>query len=216
MHLCSIPLAYLALLAGDDGRDKKENELVEEVRNRVCAVLSKLDPAPKDKAAAEQALRQELSRIVIEHAAKLRPANGSKKYVSSDKVFLLVLGANGVNGGNGTNVEAEDKQAKLIVAIAGNGSDSQGNGKVGGGGSASALTPSGIAVALGGSGGAGVGKDGGGGGGGAGSEGGVGSISLGGEGGKAVAGGGGDGGPGGGSGIKGVISIVEAVQKLGK
>lgn len=175
----------------------------------VMVALVNLHPDPKDKAAAEQRLRTEFSRIIDKYAPSLRPEEGSKRYVSNDESFVLVIAANGTNGKKGAEASVADDQVRVVVAIGGDGSPApQGGGA--GGGSASARARNGVAVALGGRGGDGRA---GGGGGGCGATGGIGSISLGGEGGKGNRSGS-NGGPAGGSGIVNAKAIIEAVEQL--
>ncbi len=200
----------------DDGKDP-----VEEFRAEVKALLANLGPDLKDKEPnvnKEEILRGELSQIIDKYSPKLRPARGSKRYVSKDKVFVLVIAANaGINETKGANAEAVDPQAHLVVAIGGDGSPGlTTNG--GAGGQAVAKAAKGVALAIGGRGGMarglnpGAGGLGGGGGGGSGAEGSTGSISLGGPGGKGFKNGA-DGGTGGGDEIVNPEAIRRAMRK---
>ena len=106
----------------------------------VMVALVNLHPDPKDKAAAEQRLRTEFSRIINKYAPSLRPEEGSKRYVSNDESFVLVIAANGTNGKKGAEASVADDQVRVVVAIGGDGSPApQGGGA--GGGSASARAP---------------------------------------------------------------------------
>jgi hypothetical protein len=206
-----LPFALVAALTGDGGQAKKEEDPVDQVQAKVCAVLAKLDPNPADRKQAEESLRQELYRIVDTDIAKLRPEKGSSTFASSDRRFLLVIAANNITGANGYNAEAQDDKALIVLAVAGDGGPEQGNEiRPGFGGGAEASAKNGIAIALGGRGGFG-----GGGGGGSQAEGAIGAIGLGGEGGKAP-GGGSKGGRGGSSGIDNPAAIVQALKKLNK
>jgi hypothetical protein len=176
-------------------------------------VLGKFDPDPNKKAAAEQQLRAALAKLIDKYSGELRPGAGPKKFVSADKAFVLVVAANGRDGGDGEAAEASDAGAKLVVAVGGDGSPARVGQPAGGGGSARAKAPAGVALALGGRGGAAGGGLAGGGGGGSAAAGGSGSIGLGGNGG---AGGDGRGGGAGGCKIDNPDAIIKAVKELQK
>jgi hypothetical protein len=209
-------LVLLFLLPARGALAQGADQSLEQFRAEVLAVLGKFDPNPKDEeaAAAEQQLRAALAKVVDKYSGQLRPAAGSKRYVSADKAFVLVIAADGRKGGKGEAAESEDARAKLVVAVGGGGTPAGPGQPAGGGGPARAKAPSGVALALGGRGGAGGGGMGGGGGGGSGAAGGIGSIALGGEGGQGN--GGGDGGAGGGSGIDNPDAVRKAVRELQK
>jgi hypothetical protein len=157
---------------------------VELLRTEAIAALKKFDSDPMKKKEAERQLRAELSKIVDKYSEKLRPAEGSKKHVSADKSFVLVIAANGLNGKDGERAEADDADAKLVLAVGGNGSPAAVGRQASGGGFARAKASGGVALALGGRGGAGGRKlGGGGGGGGSDATGDIGSVGLGGNGG---------------------------------
>ena len=178
----------------------------------LITALRNLQPDAKDEKAVEQSLRAELSKIIDQYGPSLRPKSGSQKYFSSDESFVLVIGANGLDGKAGVKATGSDGQARLVVVVGGDGGVGRSGKAAGAGGSANAKSPNGIAVALGGRGGNGGQGSGGGGGGGAGNcSGSVGSVSLGGQGGKGY-GGGGDGGTGSGNGIINPKAIVELVN----
>ncbi len=175
-------------------------------------MLSKFDPDPKNKEVAEKQLRADLSKVIDKYSKELRPGEGSKKYVSADKSFVLVIAASGRNGG-GDSAIGDGADAKLVVAVGGNGSPTQAEQTARGGGSAIAKAPSGVAVAIGGNGGAGGGGKGGGGGGASVAIGSIGGITLGGNGGSA--------GPGqeGGTGackVGNADAVIKAVKELQK
>jgi hypothetical protein len=179
------------------------DQLLGEFRTQVWAVLAKKNP------------QAELAEVVNKYAVQLRPLNGSKTYTSKDKAFVLVIAANGSNGEPGGDAQAEDKEARLVMAVAGDGGPAGGRNRGGNGGNASARAAAGVAVAVGGRGG-----DGGGGGGRGGNtkaEGKVGGIGLGGPGGKGIGPGAPGGGGGSGSGSGTVEAILEAAkEELGK
>jgi hypothetical protein len=198
-------LTGVAALAATTAVGQDPADSLQEFRREVCAVLAKLDPTPKDRAAAREALRRDLWKVVDKHA-KLRPDKGSKTYVSTDKAFVLVIAANGGPGLDGEGARADHKSALLVVAVGGVGGPAQGGKDAGGGGMADARAESGVAVALGGRGGVG-----GGGGAGAGGQGGIGLIGLGGEGGKSADGS--EGGEGGHLSTGNLKAIAEAARK---
>lgn len=189
---------------------EKEDKSFDQFQTEVKAVLEKLDPNPIDKGASEAKTRDELYLIVDKFAAKLRPVKGTKAYVSKDKTFVLVIAADASNAaGNGEDVTAADQEAKIVVAIGGNGFPAVMNvSGAGSGGSANATATSGVAISLGGRGGVG-----GGGGGGSGSKGAIGEVGLGGAGGLGF-GNDGAGGSGGGNGIVNPMAIIEAAKKF--
>jgi hypothetical protein len=203
---------------------------VEEFRAELTAFLLNAAPDLKNdersrikKAKAVNAVRKEIWEIIDKHAAKLRPAEGVKKYVSRDRDFVLVIAANpdGINSAEPKLAEIRDDQARLVVAIGGDGCPGRFGTNGGTGGPGIAKAPKGVAVALGGRGGdakfanqAGQGMAGGGGGGSI-AEGGIGSIALGGPGGNGFqgsGGGGGGGGSGGGAGIINPEAIRDAME----
>jgi RNA polymerase sigma factor (sigma-70 family) len=200
--------------AENEAQEKKEaEEPFEQLRAEVIAVLGKFDSDPKNKAAAEQQLRNALATIVDKYSEKLRPDMGSKKLVSADKTFVLVIAANGRNGKGGEVSEADDAVATLVVAVGGDGSPAGVGQTASGGGLARAKAPNGVALALGGRGGAGIGRMGGGGGGGSDAKGSIGSIGLGGNGGPS---GNGQEGGAGGCKIENADAIIKAVKALQK
>jgi hypothetical protein len=172
-------------------RDAMEDKAaLEEFRTQVIKHLANLPEDLKDGEVPDD-LRINLSQLLEKYSLRLRPRYGVKKYVSKDKNFLLVIAAN-ANGDSNTKpepAEAIDEQARLVVAIGGDGSPGPVTGSGQSGGSAIAEADKGVALALGGRGGepkfAGGGKAGGPGGP-ADAEGGVGSIELGGAGGKGL------------------------------
>jgi hypothetical protein len=166
-----------------------EAEPIELFRAEVIAALAKIEAAPRDAQEAEKQARAELVKIVDKYSAKLRPNEGSKKYVSQDKSLVLVIAANGQKGMGGGSAQVDDAEAKLVLAVGGNGSPAKDGQKATGGGAAIALARSGVAIAIAGNGGDGAAGLGGGGGGGAsGIFGGSGGISLSGSGGVGPAG----------------------------
>jgi hypothetical protein len=183
---------------------EKADELVAEFRTQLWAVLAKQNP------------QAELAEVVNKYAVQLRPPNGSKTYTSKDKAFVLVIAANGSNGEPGGDAQAEDTEARLVVAVAGDGGPAGGRNRGGNGGKASARAAGGVAVAVGGRGG-----DGGGGGGDGAStkvEGKVGGIGLAGPGGSGIGPGasGGAGGAGSSGGGNPLAIIEAAKEELGK
>jgi hypothetical protein len=179
---------------------EKADQLVAEFRTQLWAVLAK-----KNRQA-------ELAELVTKYAVQLRPPNRSKTYTSKDKAFVLVIAANGSNGEPGGDAQAEDKEARLVVAVAGDGSPVGGGKPAGRGGQATARAPSGVALAFGGRGGEGGGP-----GGHASVEGKIGGIGLGGPGGKGIGGGGAGGAGGSSSGGSNPKAIIEAAkEELGK
>jgi hypothetical protein len=98
-------------------------------------VLQHLEGNPTDPKAYERKLRTELYRVVDRYALLLRAERGTRKYVSADKSFILVIGSD-----KGEGVDARDDSALLVVAIAG--------GKA----AATARAGNGIAVAISGQG----------------------------------------------------------------
>lgn len=188
---------------------KKEDKSFEQFQSDIIDVLKKLDSNPKDKKAYEATVRGELYKIVDKYSENLRPDTGSKTYVSPDKTFVLVISANGKKeAGGGEKAVAIDNDAKIVVAIAGDGipyvKDTNNSG---GGGAAIAQGKKGVAIAI-----AGRGGNGGGGGGGAVGLGGIGGLGMGGEGGAAIAGVVGRGGDGQGSGIQNAQAIIDALK----
>jgi hypothetical protein len=174
-------------------------ELLDEFRAQVWAVLAKPNP------------QTELAAVVNRYAVQLRPEQGSKTYASRDKALVLVIAANGLPGQRGGDAEAEDKEARLVLAVAGDGGPTRGGTPAGNGGQARVRAPKGVAVALGGRGG-----EGGGAGGHAAVEGKSGGIGLGGPGGKGLAGGGAGGAGGNSSGGNPQAIIDAAKEELGK
>jgi hypothetical protein len=209
MLLHKVTLALLLILPAGRALAQEPEQPLEQLRAEVIAVLGKFDPDPKKKEMAEQQLRADLSKIIGRYSGKLRPDMGSKKHITADKAFVLVIAANGRNGGNGEAAEADDAQAKLVIAVSGDGSPALVGQPAGGGGSARAKAATGIALAVGGRGGDGRAGTGGGGGGGTDATGGVGSVGLGGSGGTA-----GDGRAGGAGGCK--IENPDAIVKAAK
>jgi hypothetical protein len=144
-------LAVAVAFAGDGDPVKKDNNPVDQVQAKVCAVLANLDSLPADKKKAEEVLRQELYRIVDTDLVKLRPPKGAATLVSKDRRFVLVIGANGAIGANGQSVEAKDGKALIVMAVAGDGGPGQNkNIQSGFGGAAATQAKNGIAIALGG------------------------------------------------------------------
>src|SRR4051812_14346348 len=92
---------------------------VEKLRADVCGVLAKLGPNPPDTKAAEQKLREQLAAVVAKDAAALRPKQETQRYVSADKMVVIVVGADGAAGSSGVTVDADDDQAKLVIGIGG-------------------------------------------------------------------------------------------------
>jgi hypothetical protein len=178
---------------------EKVDELLGEFRTQVWTVLANQNP------------QTELAAVVNRYAVELRPEKRSKTYTSKDKAFVLVIAANGTNGERGGDALAEDKDARLVMAVAGDGAPAREGNPAGSGGQAIARAPLGVAVALGGHGGEGGGP-----GGHASVEGKFGGIGLGGRGGKGI-GGGGVGGAGGNSSGGNPQAIIEAAkEELGK
>ena len=172
---------------------ERVEELLVELRTQVWAVLAKQNPDT------------ELAAVVNRYAARLRPEKGPKTYTSKDQAFVLVIAANGTSRLRGGDAQAEAKDARLVMAVAGDGAPASGGNPAGNGGQAIARAPWGVAVALGGRGG-----EGGGAGGHASVEGKTGGIGLGGPGGKGIGGGGGAGGNSSGGNPQ---AIIEAAKK---
>jgi hypothetical protein len=213
MRLRTFTLVLLFILPAGRAQSQEPGQPLEQLRDEVVAALRKFDPDPKNKAAAERQLRADLSKVVDKYSMQLRPGMGSKKFVTADKAFVLVIAANGRNGEKGEPAEADDAKAKLVVAVGGDGGSALAGQTAGGGGLARAKASSGVALAIGGCGGVGNGGMGGGGGGGSDATGGIGSIGLGGNGGNA-----GDGRVGGAGACKiaNPDAIVNAVKELQK
>src|SRR5262249_23213336 len=157
MALWVLPFALLAALTGDGDQAKKEEDPVDQVQAKVCAILAKLDPNPADKEKAEEALRQELYRIVDTDITKLRPEKGSSTFASSDRRFLLVIAASNTIGANGYDAEAQDDKALIVLAVGGDGGPGRGDEiQPGVGGTAGVPGGRGVGPAPGGRGGVGV------------------------------------------------------------
>src|SRR5262249_16171011 len=137
-------LAFLFILLAGPALPQRPEQPLEQLKAEVIAVLRKIDPDPKHKAAAEQQLRAALAKVVAKYAGEFRPGVGSKRVVTADKAFVLVIAADGRNGRNGEAAEAEDAQAKLVVAVGGGGSPALAGQPAGGGGSARAKALSGV------------------------------------------------------------------------
>src|SRR5882672_7126369 len=97
-----------------------------DLRCELSAFLVNVAPDLKDKersrikrAKALNVMRQEIWQIIDKHAAKLRPPEGVRKYISKDKDFVLVIAANadGINSAEPKPAEISDEQARLVVAI---------------------------------------------------------------------------------------------------
>jgi RNA polymerase sigma factor (sigma-70 family) len=212
LGLKAVPALKKAARSNDAEVARRAREVLETVLPAIdrfqadlIEVLVKLDPDPKDPAAAQVAMRKQFAALLATHGPKLRPEKGSKKYVSSDRALVLVIAANGTaERPTGAKAEAADNEARIVVAIAGDGHG--GEDGAGAGGSARATAGAGIAIALGGRGGLG-----GGGGGPCWVTAKIGAIGLGGEGGKGVDGSGGGGDAG--SSEDNIQAIVEAVKK---
>lgn len=204
MQLITILLALLIVPPEAEGAVKKpeEREPVEQFRTELRAALAKLGADVKNGVAADQAVHKEVSRLVDKHLPKLRPEAGSKRYISADKTFVLVIGANGSNGKHAVAASAADNQAKIVVAVGGDGGPPQPGLNGGNGANAMAQAPNGIAVAFGGRGGAGGGIGGHGD-----ATGIIGSVGVGGS---------GSGGFGKGNGIKNAKAIAEAIKGVKK
>jgi hypothetical protein len=157
-----------------DEDDKKSKSFVQ-FQSEIIDVLKKLDPNPTNKEEYEKSVRRDLYKIIDKFSAKLRPNMGSKKYVSGDKTFVLVIAANGTGDeGEDELTTAIDNEAKIVMAIAGDGDPFVEDKPLSGtGGSAVARAKNGVIVALGGRGGVGGGRPGA-----AGGKGGIGSIVL--------------------------------------
>jgi hypothetical protein len=214
MRLLLASLLFASLSSASWARADEPEQPIEQFREEVVALLSKIDTDPKKAAEAEKQLRTDLAKIVEKYEAKFRSNEGSKKYVSKDKSLVLVIGANGQEGKGGAAAQADDSEAKIVIAVAGNGSPAKDGKKATGGGAAIAISRSGVAIAVAGNGGDGsAGLGGGGGGGSAGVLGGTGSITLGGSGGVGAAG---EPGGVGATKIDKPEAIVKAMKELGK
>jgi hypothetical protein len=190
------------------------DEALEGFVTDLIGALANIDLA--GDASAKEQLRSELLRIVEQYGPSLRPQTGSKRYVSPDHRFVVVIAANAPVAEKGEDASAADDHALLVIAVGGNGGVGQRGKSAGGAGSAKAEAADGLAVALGGRGGDGRERGQGGAGGGAGNASGkVGSIGLGGSGGRGHRGGG-HGGTAGGTGITNPTAIVELVRVLNK
>jgi hypothetical protein len=227
MHYLMLSALYLVTVLGSGDEKNSTKDAVEDFRTEITARLANLDcvdvtdkQADAKKKKELESLRRDIYQIVDRYSVKLRPLAGSKKYVSKDRRFVLVIGANGdnINTTKGEQADASDPQATLVVAIGGDGSP--GLTKNGGaGGQAAAKAAKGVALAIGGRGGMaqglnqGGGGFGGGGGGSSHAGGSVGSISLGGPGGKGFNNGG-NGGHGGGNDIVQPRAIRDAMKKM--
>src|SRR5262249_24678334 len=107
-------LLALLVLPITDARSKEPDKPLDELQSEVIAVLARLESNPVNKEGAAQKLRTALYRIIDKHGGKLRPGTGSKKFVSADGTFVLVIAASGGNGRKGEKAEASDKKAKLV------------------------------------------------------------------------------------------------------
>jgi hypothetical protein len=92
----------------------KADHAFELFRREMTEVLHHLEVNPTDPKASERNLRAELYRVVDRYALLLRAESGTRKYVSADKSFILVIGSD-----KGEGVSAKDDSALLVVAIAG-------------------------------------------------------------------------------------------------
>lgn len=184
-----------------DPTKDKDRKAIDRFQREIQKYLGKLDPN-----ANVADVREELYTIVEQFAVQLRPAKGTKTYVSSDRSFILAIAANGVRS-DGEDAKVENAGAGIVMAVGGNGNPRGRNrAPASSGGSAVAVAPKGIGIAL-----AGRGGRGGGGGGGTNGQGGIGSMCLGGSGGPGI-GLGGRGGDGGGRGIKNAEAIANAFR----
>jgi hypothetical protein len=162
---------------------KKEEKPFDQFQSEIFNILKKLDPNPKNAEEYEKTVRNDLYKIVDKFSANLRPGTGSKKHLSTDKTFVLVIAANGAGDKRvGELAEAIDDDAKIVVAIAGDGAPFvQDKSSPGAGGCAVAIARKGVIVALAGRGGVGDGAAGA-----AAGRGGIGAIVLNGERGEKV------------------------------
>jgi hypothetical protein len=187
-RLTSCFLFATLVFATRAGADDPEPS-IEEFRTEIIAALSKIDTDPRNTKETEKQTRADVINLLNKYVAKLRPNEGSKKFVSKDKSLVVVIAADGREGVGGAAAEAIDPEAKIVIAVAGNGSTAKNGKKATGGGAAVAVARYGVAVAVAGSGGDGAeGLGGGGGGGAATAIGGAGGIIIGGNGGTGAAG----------------------------
>ncbi|MFH1226569.1 MAG: hypothetical protein V1701_01545 [Planctomycetota bacterium] len=106
--------------------------------------------ASEDDEDAERTIR----RILGEFAWQYRPKT-TRTYRTKDKDLAIIIGANGQDGKEGAKVSLVDYEAKLVIAIGGDGSfakEANNSPICGEGGGATAQADKGIAVALGGKG----------------------------------------------------------------
>lgn len=206
--ICLLVCAAVSLGISDATRGDEADDL-EKLRKAITGAIAKIDGAASRDMRAYQKSRDLMYKEVEGLTEKLRPKSGTKTYKSASGDFVLVIAANGASPTeSGTNAVANDDEAQLVVAIAGDGGPLS-SARIGGaGGAAQAQSARGIAIAL-----AGRGGFGGGGGGGGGAKGKIGSIGFGGPGG-APSGGASQGGDGGGGGISDVSALRNALKPV--
>jgi hypothetical protein len=167
-----------------------------EIRSRAGRILRSLELIPEAdlkqlendifnailRSAGDEEAGKAIRRVLKDFVDKYRPSK-MKTYRSKDKEVVIIMGADGKDEKSGESVDIVDNDAKLAIAVAGNGGNS--DQKSVSGGSASAKSNEGIAIGIGGGGAVyqsgGSIAMGGSGGGGATSSGNVGAFGLGGE-----------------------------------